>query len=175
MEKAITAAADPGKVGAYNTIICAVCGKEVEKKSHRAIYCGEKCKRKAMADKRINAISKRARNINKVALATYCSYDYKCALCGWQATPDLIIHNGAYQFAHGNSIHHITPASEGGTEEDTNIILLCPNHHKQADLGLIPREELRKHTKPISLSGAEVDQAIKKCTDTIARYIFGNE
>jgi len=30
---------------------------------------------------------------------------------------------------------HIIPKSDKGTESPDNIILLCPNHHKEFDLG----------------------------------------
>ena len=71
-----------------------------------------------------------------------------------------------------NEIHHITPVQEGGTDEWNNIILLCPNHHKAADLGLIDREELRAHTKPYRLSEDETRDAISRCADAVAASVF---
>lgn len=42
-------------------------------------------------------------------------------------------------------IHHITPRNKGGTNDFHNMITLCPNHHKMADLGIIDVEHLRNH------------------------------
>lgn len=29
--------------------------------------------------------------------------------------------------------HHVLPVAWGGTDDDTNLVLLCPNHHAVAD------------------------------------------
>lgn len=153
---------------------CDICGKPIPdtRTSNNTKYCSLKCARKAEAQQATDRISRRAQNINKVAHAVYRAYSSKCAICGWQATEQTISVNGKIQHAHGNEIHHITPTSEGGTDSPDNIILLCPNHHKQADLGLIPRDELRKYTRSIAMTQEEKDQAIARCTDTIASQIF---
>jgi 5-methylcytosine-specific restriction endonuclease McrA len=39
-------------------------------------------------------------------------------------------------------IHHIIPRSEGGPNLAKNLIVLCPNCHKKADLGIISRSKL---------------------------------
>lgn len=86
----------------------------------------------------------------------------QCLICGSTI-------EGKYS---NNRKYCITPISEGGTETQDNIILLCPNHHKQADLGLIDRETLRSYTKPFILSAEEKDRAIAQCTDAITALIF---
>lgn len=45
---------------------------------------------------------------------------------------------------------HITPKSEKGQEIPSNILLLCPNHHKEFDLGR--REILKKSDEELILS-----------------------
>ena len=152
---------------------CVICGAEITGKySNNRKYCSEACIRKHEATKYQDRITKRAKNINKVAHSVYRAYNSSCAICGWRATDELIISKGKIQYAHGNEIHHITPIAEGGKETADNIILLCPNHHKQADLGILSREELRKHTKTIDLSEEEIDQIKSKCADAIATLIF---
>lgn len=42
-------------------------------------------------------------------------------------------------------VHHIIPIEEGGTNEDRNLIVLCPSHHRLADRGAIPRKRLEMH------------------------------
>lgn len=50
----------------------------------------------------------------------------ECAICGWhEATCDA---------------HHIVK----NVQEITNMIILCPNHHRKADEGLIPKDYLFK-------------------------------
>jgi hypothetical protein len=38
--------------------------------------------------------------------------------------------------------HHVVPLSENGADIDTNVVALCPNHHREAHYGQ-KREELR--------------------------------
>ena len=43
-------------------------------------------------------------------------------------------------------VHHIVPLAEDYElrAEESNLITLCPKHHKDAEAGEIPREELRR-------------------------------
>lgn len=40
-------------------------------------------------------------------------------------------------------VHHIVPRSEGGPNEPSNLIVLCPNDHRKADSGAISRAKLK--------------------------------
>jgi len=42
-------------------------------------------------------------------------------------------------------VHHIVPRNEGGTNRDSNLIVLCPSHHRLADRGAIPRKRLEMY------------------------------
>ena len=42
-------------------------------------------------------------------------------------------------------MHHVIPVCEGGTEETTDLILLCPNCHKMAHVGILIPEQLFEH------------------------------
>lgn len=55
---------------------------------------------------------------------------YSCVICGFNLAVD---------------VHHITPRHKGGMNEFSNLITLCPNHHKLADLGIISIEHLRNY------------------------------
>ena len=55
-------------------------------------------------------------------------YD-RCAICGWDETP--------------NDIAHIEARMNGGPDRLENVTILCPNHHRKYDLGLIPVEVIR--------------------------------
>lgn len=153
---------------------CKICGAAIPdtRTSNNTKYCSPKCAREAEAQQNIKAISRRAYNINKVSYLVYKAYDFKCAICKWQATKELISFNGKVQHSHGNEIHHIEPIRENGKETADNLILLCPNHHKQADLGIISREELKKYTVPFEITKEQKDIAKADCVDAISNLIF---
>ena len=98
--------------------ICEICGKTfltnktIRKDRH--IRCDE-CKqhRKHSKEQEINSIldcSKRT--ISKILNRSKIG----CAICGWnESTCD---------------IHHIIEKCNGGTDDVSNLIIVCPNHHR---------------------------------------------
>lgn len=40
-------------------------------------------------------------------------------------------------------VHHIVQRAEGGSNDPSNLVVLCPNHHRQADAGAISRSKLK--------------------------------
>ncbi len=52
----------------------------------------------------------------------YKIFGGKCAVCGFS---DVI------------QVHHLVPRSVGGTDDISNLIVLCPNHHALHHLGLV--------------------------------------
>lgn len=70
----------------------------------------------------IRQVTETIRN-DKFRKAVLQVYKNKCAICGLQL--------GLVEAS------HIVPVKEGGTDEITNGIALCPNHHKAFDAGLI--------------------------------------
>lgn len=153
---------------------CLMCGELIPegRTSNNTKYCSVNCARNANAKRDIKRIAQKANAHNKIAPYVYTAYKSKCAICGWVALEETITPQGKAQPARGNEIHHITPIAEGGKDEADNLLLLCPNHHKQADLGLISRETLREYTKPFILSAEEIDRAKAECADAIAELIL---
>ena len=154
--------------------LCVVCGKPITgRTSNNRKYCSEHCARLAQGRKNVKHISERNTALAAIRSLVQSAYDYKCAICGWQNTSEEML-NGRGNLSHGCEIHHIVPASKGGTEEWTNLILLCPNHHKQANLGLISESELRALTRPYEKTERERLQAALRntCSQTIADAIF---
>jgi predicted restriction endonuclease len=39
--------------------------------------------------------------------------------------------------------HHIRPVGKGGKNALANVIVLCPNHHRLADVGKLTEDDLR--------------------------------
>lgn len=158
------------------TKTCPICGKEFTYQSHGGAerkYCSQTCARAKNATYFKNRISDNSHK-GYLSKELILLYGGRCAICGWRATEELITAKGRRQYAYGNEIHHIVAVRDGGKASFSNLILLCPNHHKQADLGLLSIEELQKHLKP--LPAEEEKQAMKsRATNTIARAIFGAE
>ena len=55
----------------------------------------------------------------------------KCQICKWDKA--------------NCDVHHIVPRKDGGTEEWTNKIVLCPNCHRMTHHGIITEEELKEY------------------------------
>lgn len=145
---------------------CAECGKEVRRwpsQMHEINYCSKSCANKANhpinnPDKEyLPQVPRNCLNCDKQFfifpyrqhIAKFCSrdcyYDYKATT---QPKPRQ---NGLRNFPHQCmicefnitvAVHHIIPRREGGKDEITNLVVLCPNHHAMADRNLISREEL---------------------------------
>jgi 5-methylcytosine-specific restriction endonuclease McrA len=53
-----------------------------------------------------------------------------CAICAWDGAPC--------------DVCHIVARKDGGTDTLDNVVMLCPNHHRRFDLGLIPAGVVRR-------------------------------
>lgn len=135
------------------TTVCPQCGESFTytvRKGAKRKYCSLDCQRKATQNRHNSRAKERIAEHNHKGYFSkeiISLYGAKCAICGWRATEQLITTPKGIQYAFGNEIHHITPVNEGGKSNFSNLILLCPNHHKQADLGIIDRETLQGYLK----------------------------
>ena len=100
--------------------ICEKCGKEFERKYKfrldRHIHCND-CKLQAPHYTDVsyfdNILDVSKRTISKILIRIGAN---KCSICGWnESTCD---------------IHHIIPKSKGGSNDDSNLIIVCPNCHR---------------------------------------------
>jgi hypothetical protein len=94
------------------------------------IYCNEECRRKghsrAMTGRRpSNGIYTSPSTFRLMIRQEF--YD-RCSLCGWDETPC--------------DVAHIDSRKNGGADTLDNVTMLCPNHHRKFDMGLIPVEEI---------------------------------
>lgn len=156
--------------------VCEICGAEITNRhSNNIKYCSEKCAREAEKRHFSEYRKDRTRRGNKIQgfrQKLYKAYGYSCAICGWQASLSPEVPNGTMQMARGCALHHIVPVKENGTDDETNLILLCPNHHKQADFGIISREDLIKYLKPVNTE-KDNDYLPKSISEFVAAMIFG--
>ena len=97
--------------------ICDKCGKEFESdhrlRNDRKHHC-EDCKRAVPHSKKgnISLTDLSKRTISKILKRA----EKECQLCGWKES--------------SCDIHHIIPRKEGGSDESTNLIVVCPNCHR---------------------------------------------
>lgn len=69
----------------------------------------------------------REKVISKIWFAgTNKNKGYSCCICGFDRAVDLA---------------HIVPRRDGGKVEKDNIYILCPNHHRVFDRGLLTTDE----------------------------------
>jgi len=134
----------------WKTKNCEVCGKPFNYplcREGKAKYCSNKCAGIAFrgnGSPRYKGVYKNLgdfrRNMKKKLQWLFGDV---CIICGWDKTP--------------NDVCHIVPRKEGGKDSFDNVVLLCPNHHRMYDMGLIQREHLvalvqkqQRHTTPAS-------------------------
>jgi predicted restriction endonuclease len=118
---------------------CSICKIDIShKKSNNSSKC-EKCSRR-LNENSLNKIKARTKNIKSVKQEILVAYNSCCAICGWKTEKNF--YQNKYLHQRGCEIHHINPVCNGGKDVFENCILLCPNHHKEADLGIISKSVL---------------------------------
>ena len=160
------------------TTVCKNCGREFTYTHTRGIkrsYCSEACQRNGTTKKSYqgNPSKLKSRNIPRVKWNVLIRYDCRCAICGWELSSEKNIFDakGRSLLSRGNEIHHIVAVEDGGTSTEDNLILLCPNHHKQANAGILSEQALRKYWRPAN----DCDARENTCSETISNMIFGDE
>lgn len=103
--------------------VCTSCHKKFRAKRGfkvgRLVRCPE-CRRKVVhAHEKVESLLQMSkRTVTKVLKRAHA----KCVMCGWhKATCD---------------VHHIIPRKDGGGDENTNLVILCPNCHREVHDGV---------------------------------------
>ena len=127
-----------------HTHICEICGKEFQSHSAKSLYCSDSCRRQASLIRYngLERIMQRQTQASSRKVNIAIQYNCKCAICGW-SIPSKIGYHRTHQG--GCEVHHIIPVCEGGTEDQDNLILLCPNCHKMAHYGMYSRDYIRQY------------------------------
>lgn len=108
-------------------VLCHRCGINTMPFSPRRKYCDE-CVRivnREQSEKRRRRYGIKPQKFNGYA---QINNNQPCQICGWNTA--------------ACDRHHIIPRKEGGSDDIDNIIVLCPNHHRLADFGILSKEEL---------------------------------
>lgn len=123
------------------TVPCATCGDPVsflpsQRGSYREgrsdnIYCSRKCKGIGHSQLMTGRRPSNGIYTSPSTFRTMVRQEFhdRCALCGWDETPC--------------DIAHIESRKDGGYDALENVTMLCPNHHRKFDMGLIPVELIR--------------------------------
>lgn len=110
------------------TLPCSICGKTFTTQPARLkdsqVYCSMECGREGRRRK-ISGVARKTRPYGKQKAKVRDGF--ACRICGF----DLVVH-----------AHHIKHRKDGGTNEISNLITLCPNHHALAHAGVLSEQEM---------------------------------
>ena len=112
---------------------CEHCGAGYQSTSPTSKFCSDSCKQK---NYRLQA-NNNSKN-QKALLDTLRSLP--CAICGWEESI--------------RDVHHIIPVANGGKNDISNLITLCPNHHRMAHRDQISPDSLIKAIKYRTISSS---------------------
>ncbi len=148
---------------------CPVCNSYFEPRSYAQKYCSPKCARDKQTADNYEAIKKRNAINAKYNKDLYAAFHYECAVCHWHLPMSMLEQNKS--IGHGCQMHHIKPVSEGGTNDEKNLILLCPNCHKMAHSGALTPDTLKRLTFTKEQAHAEALNVDLKTKAYIAEQI----
>lgn len=123
---------------------CKICGTLVSVtpsllKSRRLCFCSPECAKESHR-RAVSGVPKAMNRSGKNAARVRDGH--KCVICGFSAV---------------TAVHHVIAKKDGGTNDLTNLVTLCPNHHYMAHAGLIDAKELaEKATKFAFYDGVPV-------------------
>lgn len=117
---------NPNKFQPLFQKICQVCDRDFVTVSENQLYCSDLCRRQVRAarqrQKKYN--NRKLRGIRKGKLVPWSNIpEQGCTVCG---------ENRVFDFAHLNK---------------NDVIILCPNHHRMFDKGIIDIEYLKEHRR----------------------------
>lgn len=121
------------------------CQKQYKSKNSNSLYCSDQCSRKARNLRSTGSIRNGRNKLKRAVIAITGETGFQCFICGW----------------HEDScdIHHIVPRNKGGTNDLSNLSVLCPNHHRLADRKKLkdPPSVFSRYRTISSSPGGELD------------------
>lgn len=96
---------------------CSICGTEILAGSNKT-HCSRACSNKARVGIKYGRPQKTySNNIPSYRKELIALREESCELCGYNDQPQILI------------VHHILERKNGGTNDITNLQLICPNCH----------------------------------------------
>lgn len=114
-------------------LICKHCSRNFNSSDVKTKYCSIACKQKNYRLKKSSGLTYDSRLEKEIA-------QYACEICKWEDAP--------------RDSHHITPVSKGGKTTVSNLISLCPNHHRMAHYNLLSQYYLLQIAKSRTISSS---------------------
>lgn len=108
------------------TMQCICCNQPFQAKYRTAKYCSRSCKLKTYRENQKGT---------EQSIKTFYRMlaDVPCEICGWKEC--------------ARDLHHIIPVSKGGKNSISNLISLCPNHHRMVHQNLVSQDALFRALK----------------------------
>jgi len=103
------------------TLSCIVCGCEFKSKSNHAKYCSNECRRNVSRKRLKDRRRKGKDRYHRAEKVRRRFGELACFVCGWEES--------------SCDVHHVIPKRDGGSDDLSNLTILCPNHHRLADRG----------------------------------------
>lgn len=94
-----------------------------------AAYCSQACKGRGNGRQLTGRIQNKFHRNSTFRKSMRRFFHDRCSICGWDEAPC--------------DVAHIVSRKDGGDDALDNVTMLCPNHHRMFDLGLIPVSEIR--------------------------------
>lgn len=114
----------------FHNHICKHCGRTYTTNYKISFYCSRSCKAKdyyyrAKTHSYDGVILNRLRSL-------------PCEICGWKEST--------------RDVHHILSSRKGGKDIFSNLVCLCPNHHRMVHTNLISQNDLKQIAKSRTIS-----------------------
>lgn len=123
---------------------CAQCGRPFEGR-RQMLYCSEACSRisrtaqhvqqrkdtidSSTASKRLGLLrTEGAPIVRGLKVRRAKTGEMRCAVCKWAPPAQIAVRRGL-NLLHA---HHVVPLACGGSNDEENLVILCPNHHALA-------------------------------------------
>jgi hypothetical protein len=137
---------------------CETCGKDFDlgrSARRRRRFCSRTCSGKAHSGTKANSFKHGGRTVKARKDRMKRLAINGCAFCSWNEAPC--------------DVHHIVAIKDGGSDSFSNLIVLCPNHHRLADRGSITVLELLQQWVSVYRDIPELLDELRDVKQTFAR------
>ena len=123
-------------------LTCHFCKKEFERKPYdmpnKRQFCSLSCF--YTLNRGVNPQQMKRSVKRRLFKIAFDKYGERCQLCGYSLSVD---------------IHHIIPRAKGGSDDHENLAVLCPNHHREAEIGILHPEDIKRIKEQVEAEGIE--------------------